>query len=122
MFQAKVLTNHTSKLINETVKQSISEKNFLLSDKSTSYFDIDDCLQIHITEKSNKKTTTETLRWVDIAISNAKRNFRGNYPPLPREFFRVVFIIRNIERYKHYLLILFLLHNQMRYYIYSILV
>jgi hypothetical protein len=27
----------------------------------------------------NKETTTETLRWVHIAISNAKSNFLGNF-------------------------------------------
>jgi len=32
-----------------------------------------------MTEKSNEQTTKETLKWVHIAISNAKRNFVGNY-------------------------------------------
>ena len=30
-------------------------------------------------EKSTKKTTNETLKWVHIAISNAKRNLLGVY-------------------------------------------
>ncbi|QQS50376.1 MAG: transposase [Bacteroidota bacterium] len=30
-------------------------------------------------EKSDKQTTKETLRWVYITISNAKRSFLGNY-------------------------------------------
>ena len=33
----------------------------LESGKSTSYIDIADIAEIHITEKSNKETTTETL-------------------------------------------------------------
>ena len=37
-FKAKVLTDHTAELINETVKESISEKIILFSDKSTSYY------------------------------------------------------------------------------------
>lgn len=73
------MTDHTSEQINETIKESISEKSILFSDKSTSYIDIADFVEIHITEKSNKETTTETLKWVHIAISNAKRNFLGNY-------------------------------------------
>ena len=51
----------------------------LESDKNTSYIDIADYVEILITEKSNKQTTTETLPWVHIATSNAKRNFLGNY-------------------------------------------
>jgi hypothetical protein len=71
-FEANVLTHHTSEQINQTVQESISEK-------STSYIDIADYVEIHITEKSNKETKTETLLWVHIAISNAKRNFLGNF-------------------------------------------
>lgn len=78
-FKAKVLTDHKSELINETISESILEKNILFTDKSTSYIDIADYVEIHITEKSNKETTTETLKWVHIAISNAKRSFIRNY-------------------------------------------
>ena len=49
------------------------------ADKSTTYIDFADYVALHITEKSNKETTSETLRWVHIAISNAKRNFLGNF-------------------------------------------
>lgn len=88
-FKAKVLTDHTAELINETVKESISEKSILFSDKSTSYIDIADFVEIHITEKSNKETTTETLRWVHIAISNAKRNFLGNYHKIKGKYLQL---------------------------------
>ena len=71
-FIAKILTGHTFELINQKIKKSISEK-------SISYIDIADYVKIHITEKSNKETTTESLRWVHIAINNPKRNFLGNY-------------------------------------------
>lgn len=88
-FKAKVLTDHTSEQINETIKESISEKSILFSDKSTSYIDIADFVEIHITEKSNKETTTETLRWVHIAISNAKRNFLGNYHKIKGKYLQL---------------------------------
>jgi hypothetical protein len=32
-----------------------------------------------VSEKSTKETTRETLKWVHIAISNAKRNSLGNH-------------------------------------------
>ncbi len=88
-FKAKVLTDHTSGQINETIKESISEKSILFSDKSTSYIDIADYVEIHITEKSNKETTTETLKWVHIAISNAKRNFLGNYDKIKGKYLQL---------------------------------
>ena len=38
-----------------------------------------DLVELHVTEKSDAKTTKETLKWVHIAISNAKRTLLGNY-------------------------------------------
>lgn len=88
-FKAKVLTDHSSELINQTIQESISEKSILFTDKSTSYIDIADYVEIHITEKSNKETTTETLKWVHIAISNAKRNFLGNYHKIKGKYLQL---------------------------------
>jgi len=44
---------------------------------ATNYKDIHKHFQEHLTEKSSKKTTKKKLRWVHIAIANAKRNFSG---------------------------------------------
>jgi len=88
-FKAKVLTDHTAEQINKTIQESISEKSILFTDKSTSYIDIADLVEIHITEKSNKETTTETLKWVHIAISNAKRNFLGNYHKIKGKYLQL---------------------------------
>ena len=78
-FKAKVLESNIAEEINETVKESIANKSIVFTDKSTSYVDIADFIELHITEKSNKETTKETLKWVHIAISNAKRKLLGNY-------------------------------------------
>jgi len=50
------------------------EKSAVFSDKSTSYIYIyiADYVSIHMTEKSSEKTKKETLKWVHIAIGNAK--------------------------------------------------
>lgn len=88
-FKAKVLTDHCAEQINETIKESISEKSVVFSDKSTSYIDISDYVEIHITEKSDKQTTKETLRWVHIAISNAKRNFLGNHHKIKGKYLQL---------------------------------
>ena len=61
----------------------------MFSDKSTSYKDISDYVEIHISEKSDKQTTKETLRWVHIAISNAKRNSLGNHHKIKGKYLQL---------------------------------
>jgi hypothetical protein len=41
------------------------------------YLNIADYLELHISEKLDETTAKETLKWVNITISNAKRNFVG---------------------------------------------
>ena len=78
-FKAKVLQTHQSTEISETIKGSIDRKSIVFTDKSTSYVDITDYIEMHVTEKSSKESTEETLKRVHIFISNAKRNLLGNY-------------------------------------------
>ncbi len=51
--------------------------------------DLADYVEIHLTEKSTEQTTKETLKWVHIAISNAKRNFVGNYHKIKRKYLQL---------------------------------
>jgi len=88
-FKAKVLNDHKSNNINNTVQESIDEKSIVFTDKSTSYIDIADYVELHMTEKSDKNTTTETLRWVHITISNAKRNLLGNYHKIKGKYLQL---------------------------------
>lgn len=88
-FKAKVLTDHKLENINETVFESLDEKSIVFTDKSTSYVDISDYVELHFTEKSDKQTTKETLRWVHITISNAKRNFLGNYHKIKGKYLQL---------------------------------
>ena len=76
-FKMKVLSNHLKGSVNEIVKQNFNESSIVFSDKSRSYVDISKYVETHITEKSNKRTTQTTLKWVHIAISNAKRTLLG---------------------------------------------
>jgi len=78
-FKAKVLDTHNSGEIDGTVRESLDERTIVFSDKSTSYVDISDYVELHITEKSSRESTLETLKWVHIFIGNAKRNLLGNY-------------------------------------------
>lgn len=89
-FKAKVLDDHKAEGMDDTFKNSIDdEQTIVFTDKSTSYVNIADYVEIHITEKSSKQTTKETLKWVHIAISNAKRNFVGNHYKIKRKYLQL---------------------------------
>ena len=89
-FKAKVLEDHKADGTNDTLKKAIAgEQTIVFTDKSTSYVDIADYVELHITEKSNEQTTKETLKWVHIAISNAKRNFVGTYHKIKKKYLQL---------------------------------
>ena len=50
---------------------------------------IADYVEVHMTEKSNKQTTKETLKGLHTAISNAKRNFTGNYHKIKKKYLQL---------------------------------
>jgi hypothetical protein len=89
-FKAKVLENHKADGTDKTFENAINdEQTIVFTDKSTSYVNIADYVEIHMTEKSNEQTTKETLKWVHIAISNAKRNFVGNYHKIKKKYLQL---------------------------------
>ncbi len=88
-FKAKVLDTHKASEVNETVEECLDEQSIVFTDQSTSYVDISDFVELHITEKSDEKTTKETLKWVHITISNAKRNLLGNYHKIKRKYLQL---------------------------------
>jgi transposase-like protein len=88
-FKAKVLDSHLSEDINAEIEQSIDNECIVFTDKSSSYVDIADFVELHISGKSDKQTTKETLRWVHIIIGNAKRNLLGNYHKIKRKYLQL---------------------------------
>jgi transposase-like protein len=101
-FKAKVLETHLSLEINETIKESIDNQSIVFTDKSTSYVDIADFVELHVMERSSKETTKVTLKWVHITISNAKRNLLGNYHKIKRKYLQLYlneFIYKLNRRY-----------------------
>ena len=77
-FKMRVLDSHKKEQVNTLIGDHFEDPSIIFSDKSTSY-DIGDYLEVHITEKSTKQTTTTPLKWVHSAISNAKRTLLGIY-------------------------------------------
>jgi hypothetical protein len=88
-FKMKVLYDHKADTINETVQENFKEKSIVFLDKSTSYVDISDYVEIHLTEKSDKQTTKSTLKWVHIAISNAKRTLLGVFHKIKGKYLQL---------------------------------
>jgi len=88
-FKAKVLAGHDGNEIDQVVQEAIDDQSIVFTDKSASYVDIAEFVELHVMEKSSKETTKETLKWVHIAISNAKRNLLGNYHKIKRKYLQL---------------------------------
>jgi len=73
----KVLTSHEASQIDDMVRENIDEQSIVFSDKSKSYINIEDYVELHYEEKSSRETTRTTLQWVHIVITNAKRWLLG---------------------------------------------
>ena len=54
-FKAMVLDSHQSEGINGVVRDCMEDDAIVFSDKSTSYVDISDLVELHVTEKSDAK-------------------------------------------------------------------
>ena len=76
-FKMKVLDSHKAKDIDNLITEVIDDKTIVFSDMSTSYVNIASQVEVHIQEKSNAEVTKTTLKWVHIAIANAKRWLLG---------------------------------------------
>lgn len=76
-FKMHVLENHKSAGINQVIQKNLSKSSIVFSDRSKSYIDIADYVEVHIEEKSTKESVKTTFQWVHIAISNAKRWLLG---------------------------------------------
>jgi hypothetical protein len=88
-FKMKVLNNHKAETVNQMIEENFDEKCIVFSDKSTSYVDIADYVETHLTEKSDKQTTKSTLKWVHIAISNAKRTLLGVFHKIKGKYLQL---------------------------------
>ena len=88
-FKMKVLEGQSAEDVNGFIAENISEASIVFSDKSTSYFDIAEYVEVHVTEKSTKETTKTTLQWVHIAISNAKRTLLGIYHKIKGKYLQL---------------------------------
>jgi hypothetical protein len=73
------LSGQQAKDINEVVGESLDKKTMIFSDKAKNFVDIPEFVEGNMIEYSDKQTGKDTLKWVHLAISNAKRMFLGIY-------------------------------------------
>ena len=85
-FKMNVLDSHKAKDIDKTIQENINKESVIFSDKSNSYINMVDYVEVHLMEKSGKDTTNTTLKWVHIAIANAKRTLLGIYHRINGEY------------------------------------
>lgn len=88
-FKMKVVNSHKKEAITEIVKTDIDDQAIVFSDKNNNYINIAELVDMHIMEKSDNETTNTTLKWVHIAITNAKRNFLGVYHKIKRKYLQL---------------------------------
>lgn len=88
-FKMKVLESHLSDEVDEVIEETFDDKCIVFSDKSTSYVNISDYVEVHVTEKSTKESTVKSLPWVHIAISNAKRTLLGIYHKIKGKYLQL---------------------------------
>lgn len=88
-YKLKVLENHEADEINKIVEKNLSKDVIIFSDESTSYTDLADLVEGHISEKSSEETTKKLLKWVHIAIGNARRVFNGIYHKISKKYLQL---------------------------------
>ncbi|MFT4805262.1 MAG: hypothetical protein ACI9YE_002478 [Psychroserpens sp.] len=85
-FKMKMMQGHKAEGVDGLLQESLVGKNIVFSDKSTSYVNIADYVDVHISVVSNQQAAQNTLKWGHIAISNLKRNLLGVYHKIKGEF------------------------------------
>jgi len=78
-FKMKSLVDHKKQNAENILEKFVRDDAFIISDDSTSYVGFSSVVEGHSTHKSTKEVTKTNLKWVHIAISNAKRNLLGTY-------------------------------------------
>lgn len=85
----KTLDTHKMDSIDQVIQENIDKESVVFSDRANTYLNISDYVDTHMIEKSTIETTVTTLKWVQIAISNAKRNLLGVYHKIKGKYLQL---------------------------------
>ncbi len=75
-FKMKKIKNLEAKTAQQLIKDYIDPSAVLQTDKSTTFSDLSDCINVHVREISGTKEGNFNLKWVHIAISNLKKHLQ----------------------------------------------
>ena len=75
-FKMKKIKNLEAKTAQRLIKDYIDSNAVLQTDKSTTFSDLSDCIDVHVREISGTKQGNFNLKWVHIAISNLKKHLQ----------------------------------------------
>ena len=75
-FKMKKIKNLEAKTAQTLIKEYIDSNSVLQTDKSTTFSDLSDCIDVHVREISGTDKGKFNLRWVHIAISNLKKHLQ----------------------------------------------
>ena len=73
-FKMKKIKNLEAKTADALIKEYIDKNSVLQTDKSTTFSDLGDCIEVHVKEISGTEEGSFNLKWVHIAISNLKKH------------------------------------------------
>jgi hypothetical protein len=75
-FKMKKIKNLEAKTAQALIKEFIDKNTVLQTDKSTTFSDLSDCIDVHVREISGTNEGNFNLKWVHIAISNLKKHLQ----------------------------------------------
>lgn len=75
-FKMKKIKNLEAKTAQALIKEYIDQDSVLQTDKSTTFSDLSDCIDVHIKEISKTQEGKFNLKWAHIAISNLKKHLQ----------------------------------------------
>lgn len=75
-FKMVKVANLKARTAEKLVKEFIDKEAVLQTDKSTTFVNLIDCVDTHVSEISSTKKGQFNLRWVHIAISNLRRDLQ----------------------------------------------
>ena len=84
-FKMKVNPSEDRHSANQVVDKNIDPDSVLFTDQSTGYVDLKNLVDVHVSFKSDYEGVNE-LKWVHIAIANAKRTLLGIYHVIKEKY------------------------------------
>ena len=84
-FKMKVSPSEGKTAVKKIVSETIDPQTVLFTDQATGYVDLKNLVDVHVSFKSLYEGINE-LKWVHIAIANAKRTLLGIYHVVKEKF------------------------------------